>query len=180
MDRAQHDIYLETYIHEDDATGQRIADALKRAASRGVKVYVLIDDYGSQNLPRSMRARLRTDGEKILTFQRKIAPWTFQRQFRRALIDAAARGVRVVLLLQGKVEFFGNIKDRGRCMGLSLMQELKSMNTARVFSTPRWPSSTGIEQRQALQISIRSACCLHLKRIWWLMTKHLARPCRKA
>lgn len=26
FDRAQHDIYLETYIYQDDATGQRIAE----------------------------------------------------------------------------------------------------------------------------------------------------------
>ena len=36
------------------ATGKRIADALKRAALRGVNVYVLIDGYGSKDLPRSM------------------------------------------------------------------------------------------------------------------------------
>ena len=59
IDRARHDIYLQTYIYENDATGQRIGDALKRAASRGVKVYVLIDGYGSQNLPRSMVDRLK-------------------------------------------------------------------------------------------------------------------------
>ena len=53
-------------------------------------------------------------------------------------------------------------------------------NTARDSSTPKWPSSTGIGQQWGLRISIRSACFLHLKRIWSLRTKHLARPCRKA
>jgi cardiolipin synthase len=37
LDRAMHEIYLETYIFEDDTTGRRIAEALKRAALRGVK-----------------------------------------------------------------------------------------------------------------------------------------------
>src|SRR5665647_1680145 len=54
FDRATYEIYLETYIYENDTTGRRIADALKRAARRGVKVYVLIDGYGSKDLPRKM------------------------------------------------------------------------------------------------------------------------------
>ncbi|MDH4233504.1 MAG: cardiolipin synthase ClsB, partial [Nitrospirota bacterium] len=54
FDLARHEIYLQTYIYENDDTGQRIADALKRAALRGVSVYLLIDGYGSKDLPRSM------------------------------------------------------------------------------------------------------------------------------
>ena len=80
FDRARHEIYLETYIYENDATGQRIADALKRAALRGVNVYVLIDGYGSKDLPRSMLDRLRADGVKTLIYRPKISPWTFRRK----------------------------------------------------------------------------------------------------
>lgn len=43
MDRAVHEIYLETYIFENDNTGRRIGEALRRAAFRGVKTHVLID-----------------------------------------------------------------------------------------------------------------------------------------
>lgn len=42
-----HTLHLQTYIFEADATGMRIISALQRAAERGVKVYVLIDAYGS-------------------------------------------------------------------------------------------------------------------------------------
>jgi cardiolipin synthase len=42
FDRARHEIYLETYIYENDATGQHIADALKRAVLRGVRVVLLL------------------------------------------------------------------------------------------------------------------------------------------
>ena len=311
FDRASHEIYLETYIYKNDATGQRIADALKRAALRGVKVYVLIDGFGSKDLPRSMLDRLRTDGVKTLIFRPQISPWTFRRKrlrrmhrkivvvdreiafvgginiiddrettgdmaprydfavavegplvdvirlsaqrlwsmvawssfrkgtvrtgplpvstftggsmsaaflvrdnfhhrrdieaaylqaikqakseiilanayflpgidFRHALINAAGRGVRVVLLLQGKLNIFSSIMHLGRSMAISLMQELKFTNTARASSTPKWRSSMGIGQRWGLRISIRSACCFHLKRMWSLTTKRLPRPWRKA
>jgi cardiolipin synthase len=71
FDRAKHDIYLQTYIYEQDATGQRIADALKRAVLCGVNAYVLIDGYGSKDLPRDMLDRMRADGLKVLIFRPK-------------------------------------------------------------------------------------------------------------
>ena len=46
MDAATQEIYLETYIFENDSTGQRIAAALARAASRGVPTHVLVDGFG--------------------------------------------------------------------------------------------------------------------------------------
>ena len=39
LDGAAHEIYLESYIFRNDHTGQRIAEALKRAALRGVKTH---------------------------------------------------------------------------------------------------------------------------------------------
>ena len=109
FDRARHDIYLETYIYENDATGQRIADALKRAALRGVRVYVLIDGYGSQDLSRSMLDRLRADGVKTLIFRPKISPWTFQRQRLR-------RMHRKIVVVDRSIAFVGGINiidDKG-------------------------------------------------------------------
>ena len=85
FDRARHEIYLETYIFENDVTGRRIADALKRAALRGVNVYMLIDGYGSKGLPRSMPDSLGAAGVKILIFRPGISPWTFRRMRLRRL-----------------------------------------------------------------------------------------------
>ena len=47
LDRAMHEIYLESYIFENDNTGKRIVEALRRAAFRGVKTHMLIDGFGS-------------------------------------------------------------------------------------------------------------------------------------
>jgi cardiolipin synthase A/B len=102
FDRARHEIYLETYIYQNDATGQRIAGALKRAVLRGVKVYVLIDGYGSKDLPRSMLDRLRTDGVKTLIFRPKISPWTFRRKRLR-------RMHRKIVVVDRDIAFVGGI-----------------------------------------------------------------------
>jgi cardiolipin synthase len=102
FDRARHEIYLETYIYEDDATGQRIADALKRAALRGVHVHVLIDGYGSKDLPRSMLDNLRADGVNALIYRPKISPWTFRRKRLR-------RMHRKIAVVDREIAFVGGI-----------------------------------------------------------------------
>lgn len=48
IDKAQNSVYILVYIFDDDQTGTQIADALKRAAKRGVKVYLLVDGYGAR------------------------------------------------------------------------------------------------------------------------------------
>ena len=47
LDRAEHEIYLISYIFKNDTIGRRIAEALRRAALRGVRTRVLIDGFGS-------------------------------------------------------------------------------------------------------------------------------------
>ncbi|MEK6616576.1 MAG: phospholipase D-like domain-containing protein [Bacteroidota bacterium] len=59
---AKSEIHLQTYIFENDSTGIEIADALKEAASRNVKVYVLLDGYGSAKLPVSFADNLKRHG----------------------------------------------------------------------------------------------------------------------
>jgi cardiolipin synthase len=102
IDRSSHEIYLEAYIYQNDAIGQQIADALRRAARRGVKVYVLIDGYGSKDLPPSARERLRADGIQILIFRPLISPWTFQRERLR-------RMHRKIVVVDREIAFVGGI-----------------------------------------------------------------------
>ena len=102
LDRAGHEIYLETYIYEDDATGRRLAEALKRAVRRGVKVHVLIDGYGSRELPESLPERLRQGGVKTLIYRPKISPWTFRRKRLR-------RMHRKIAVVDREIAFVGGI-----------------------------------------------------------------------
>lgn len=48
IDDAVHSVHFQMYIYEADETGNRISAALIRAASRGVKVYMLLDGYASR------------------------------------------------------------------------------------------------------------------------------------
>jgi len=85
LDLATHEIYLETYIFEDDATGRRIAEALRRAALRGVKTHLLIDGFGSFSLPETMVDFLEAAGVLVLKFRPKTSPWTLRRRRLRRL-----------------------------------------------------------------------------------------------
>lgn len=85
LDRAMHEIYLESYIFENDNTGRRIAEALRRAAFRGVKTHVLIDGFGSMSLPKTMVDHIEAAGVMILKFRPKTSPWTLRRRRLRRL-----------------------------------------------------------------------------------------------
>ena len=51
INRAGHEVRVETYIFEFDASGCRVAEALENAATRGVNVYLTMDGVGTPQLP---------------------------------------------------------------------------------------------------------------------------------
>ncbi len=51
IDVGQREVRLETYIFNFDAAGERVAAALERAALRGVKVYLVMDGFGTPSVP---------------------------------------------------------------------------------------------------------------------------------
>src|SRR5438477_82760 len=126
---ARREIFLETYIYASDATGERITKALCEAARRAVAVHWLVHGArvshpvpphvahaGSQHAALVVRDNLRhrrdieeaylaaigSAQEEIIIASAYFFPG---RRFRRALAAAAARSVRVVVLLQGRVEY---------------------------------------------------------------------------
>lgn len=48
--QAQHVIHFQVYIFNEDKTGKEIAALLEAASKRGVKVYMVLDAYGSNSL----------------------------------------------------------------------------------------------------------------------------------
>src|SRR6266699_3380902 len=146
---ARREIFLETYIYAGDATGERITKALCEAARRGVAAHVLVDGFGSRDMPEALARDLRDAGARLLVFRPEVWRFPFRRdrlrrmhrkivvadgrvafvgginiiddmdtprqkpprydyagrRFRRALVGAAARSVRWVLLLQGRVDY---------------------------------------------------------------------------
>ena len=65
IDAAVTEVRLETYIFAGDPAGLRIAGALARAAERGVAVRLMIDGYGTRELPKGIAQRLERAGVQI-------------------------------------------------------------------------------------------------------------------
>lgn len=68
--QAKEEIHLQTYIFASDTTGKRIIEALLDAASRNVRIYLLIDAYGSQKLNSAIIRKMRETGIHIRKYGR--------------------------------------------------------------------------------------------------------------
>jgi cardiolipin synthase A/B len=69
IDAAQREVFLETYIFNDDASANAVRDALIRAAQRKVKVYVTIDGFGSGEYGRKLARELPLHGVAVRIYR---------------------------------------------------------------------------------------------------------------
>lgn len=65
---SKSEIHIQTYIFDYDSTGQRIIAALKIAASRNVKINILIDGFGSLSFPTEIINELSKIGIELRIF----------------------------------------------------------------------------------------------------------------
>lgn len=65
----KHSIHIQTYAFADDDTGTMVANELKQAAARGVKIYLLADGYASQKLSKDFITDLRESGIQFRFFE---------------------------------------------------------------------------------------------------------------
>lgn len=99
---ARHSIYLETYIFAADHSGRLMKEALGSAASREVSVHLLIDGFGSANLPGAWIDEMRRLGVKVLWFRRELARLRLRRRHLRRLH-------RKLALIDERIAFVGGI-----------------------------------------------------------------------
>ncbi|MFI5232038.1 MAG: cardiolipin synthase [Gemmatimonadales bacterium] len=106
IDAARHHAHLLFYIFEDDTTGRSVADALARAAARGVKCRVLIDAVGGEGGLAGLAPRLRAAGVDV----RAMLPVGL---FRRSTGRFDLRNHRKIAVLDGRIGYTGsqNIVD---------------------------------------------------------------------
>jgi cardiolipin synthase A/B len=95
---ARHYILLEMYLVESGRVADRFIDALAEAAARGVRVYLLLDDFGCLQLRGRDRQRLTEAGIQVAWFN-PISPRRWYRVF--------LRDHRKLLLVDGEVAFTG-------------------------------------------------------------------------
>jgi cardiolipin synthase A/B len=107
IDKAQSEVHLQTYLLAYDKTGQEITNALIQAAERKVAVHVLLDSYGSGDIPTTIIAQLRQKGIQVRFF----SPWHSKK-----LIYVGRRLHHKVIVVDGMHALVGgiNISDKYR------------------------------------------------------------------
>lgn len=102
LDAATREVFLETYLFENDAVGRRVAAALARAARRGVRVRVLVDGFGGRNFVRELMPVLEADGVQVLIYRREVRALSLRRHRLR-------RMHRKLVVVDGELAFVGGI-----------------------------------------------------------------------
>jgi len=114
IDGAEQYIHFQTYIVDNDITGNRILNALIRASERGVRVYFLIDAYGGNSFTPDMISKAEDSG----IFFRKFSPGLITKGFQLSL-----RLHHKVLLVDGVLSIIGGMNVADRYHGTSEYKE---------------------------------------------------------
>ncbi|MCI7359743.1 MAG: cardiolipin synthase [Prevotella sp.] len=106
LSKATQHIHLESYIFDDDALGNIVADVLIDKARQGVEVRVIYDDVGNWHVSGAFYERMRTEGIDVHAFMPvKFPAFTSKVNYRNH---------RKLCVVDGRVGFIGgmNIADR--------------------------------------------------------------------
>jgi cardiolipin synthase len=106
IDSATKHVHLLTYIFRIDQTGRRVAEAVKRAARRGVDCRILLDAVGSRLTLERLGPELRAAGVEV----RSVLPVGL---FRRKAARFDLRNHRKVIVIDGSIGYIGsqNVAD---------------------------------------------------------------------
>jgi cardiolipin synthase len=99
---ARAEIHLETYIFANDTTGRRIAEALRDAAQRGVRVNLTVDGFGARNFALDFQPALEAAGVRCLRYRPEIGTFHLRRHRLR-------RMHRKLSVIDAQVAFVGGI-----------------------------------------------------------------------
>lgn len=140
---AQTQVFLETYIFQDDASGRKIANALSAAAARGVTVNLVIDGYGTGQLQGETKATLEASKVNVEIF-RPGKRFTLNRQRLRRLH-------RKLCVVDGRMAFVG---------GINLLDDYFDPNHG-ALDAPRFDFAL------LVQGPLVASVHLAVQRLWW-------------
>jgi cardiolipin synthase A/B len=114
IDQARQYIHFQTYIVDEDETGLRIFDALIRAAERGVRIYLLLDAFGTKYLSGELIKRIENSGILFRFFSPVFITKGFQLSLRLH---------HKVLLVDGALAIIGGLNFADRYHGTPRKRE---------------------------------------------------------
>jgi cardiolipin synthase len=114
IDESKHFIQFQTYILDEDETGKRIINALIRAAGRGVRIYLLLDAYGTKYLSGELISSIENAGILFRFFSPTFITKGFQLSLRLH---------SKVVMADGEVAIVGGMNFADRYHGSALKKE---------------------------------------------------------
>ena len=150
INSAQRSVYLETYIYAADKIGRMFSTALQAAAGRGVVIHLLLDGFGSAELPQAWLDELQNAGVEVLWFRKEVGRFSLQRYHLRRLH-------RKLALIDGRIAFIG---------GINIIDDMSEGLTA-----PRLDFAVELEGEIVKNIHVS------MRRLWLLVAwTHFRRP----
>ncbi|HRP25232.1 MAG TPA: cardiolipin synthase ClsB [Thauera sp.] len=143
IDGAGSEIFLQSYIFENDRTGRRIAAALGRAAARGVAVRVMVDGFGGRSFVSTLMPELVDAGVQVLIYRREVRLLSLQRHRLRRLH-------RKLVVIDGRQAFVG---------GINIIDDYTAHGTPH----PRYDYAVRIEG------PLLAPILASVHRLWWLV-----------
>ena len=114
IDEAKHYIHFQTYIIDEDETGIRIINALIRAAGRGLRIYLLLDAFGTKYLSKELIDNIEKAGILFRFFSPTLVTKGFQLSLRLH---------SKVVFVDGEVAIIGGMNFADRYHGTSEKKE---------------------------------------------------------
>jgi cardiolipin synthase len=107
INSAREFIHMQSYIFEDDATGNRFISLLEKKRAEGVAVAVIVDGVGTMSAPAAMFDRIRAANIQLVIFNpvnplKARTPWS-----------PNERNHRKILVVDGKTGFVGGVNISG-------------------------------------------------------------------
>jgi cardiolipin synthase len=107
---ARQYLLLEMYLFESGAVADRFINALRGAAERGVRIYLLLDDFGSLQLEHGDRGRLAHPNIQLVFFNPLPSSSTLYNLYRilwQRITHGLHRNHRKLLLVDGRLAYTG-------------------------------------------------------------------------
>ena len=156
IDAARSSICMMNYIWSDGRFSNQVLSHLERRAAAGVKVYILLDAYGSIKAPSF--DKLKAAGGKVVTFRSLVPlPWTIMR--------ATKRNHRRAITIDGLVGYTGGVAVDDKWLGKAnnpeewhdLMFRFTGSVAARLLGSfsELWTATTGEMLLSANQPALR-------------------------
>lgn len=97
IQNAKYEIHLQFYIFRNDSIGHKILEELKKAASRRVKIYILLDGFGSYSFSKEVIVDLKKLGINFRLFSPFFSANSFYigRRLHHKVVVADARVILI-------------------------------------------------------------------------------------